>query len=52
MRGGDDEIDSAVLLRQGDALLKSSRALLDDLSDVIDLTDVPAEADDAESDRG
>ena len=43
---GPDEIDSKVLLQQGDELLKSSRALLDDLEtvvpsegDEIDLTD-------------
>lgn len=43
---GPDEIDSKVLLEQGDELLRSSRALLDDLEDVvpgddgeIDLTD-------------
>ena len=35
MRAGDDEIDSEVLLKQGDELLKSSRALLDDLEDVV-----------------
>lgn len=43
---GPDEIDSQALLEQGDELLRSSRALLDDLETVvpnegpdIDLTD-------------
>ena len=35
MRAGDDEIDSEVLLKQGDELLRSSRELLDDLAEVV-----------------
>lgn len=39
---GPDEIDSKVLLQQGDELLKSSRALLDDLETVVPADDAPA----------
>jgi len=35
VRGGPDELDSDDLLKQGNELLKSSRALLDDLEDVV-----------------
>lgn len=38
---GPDEIDSKVLLEQGDELLKSSRALLDDLEAVVPSDDAP-----------
>ena len=38
---GPDEIDSKVLLEQGDELLKSSRALLDDLEAVVPTEDTP-----------
>ena len=41
VRGGPDEIDSKVLLEQGDELLKSSRALLDDLEAVVPSDDAP-----------
>jgi hypothetical protein len=36
-----DEIDSEVLLKQGDELLKSSRELLEDMDDAIGTTPVP-----------
>ena len=39
--GRRDEIDSKVLLEQGDELLKSSRALLDDLESVVADEDGP-----------
>ena len=42
MRGGDDEeLDSEVLLKQGDELLRASRELLDDLADVVPEPDEP-----------
>ena len=39
----DQELDTEQLLEQGDELLRSSRELLDDLDDVIDLRDNGAE---------
>ena len=36
-----EEIDSETLLAQGDELLKSSRRLLDELDDTIDLREPP-----------
>lgn len=49
MRGDGDELDSEAILKQGDELLRSSRALLDDLDDLApppeetDETDEPDE---------
>jgi hypothetical protein len=36
---GPEEIDSKVLLQQGDELLRASRRLLDQLDEVVDLRD-------------
>ena len=36
-----DDITSEILLAQGDELLRSSRDLLEELDDVVDLRDVP-----------
>ena len=43
MAAEDDELDTEQLLEQGDELLRSSRRLLDDLDDVIDLREDDAE---------
>jgi hypothetical protein len=46
MRGGPDEVDSEVLLAQGDELLKASRRLLDQIGEIgdVDLRDEPSES--------
>ena len=41
--GDDQELDTEQLLEQGDELLRSSRRLLDDLDEVIDLTEDDAD---------
>ena len=49
--GDDQELDTEQLLEQGDELLRSSRRLLDDLDEVIDIRE-DGDAEDAVDQTG
>ena len=50
--GDEQELDTEQLLEQGDELLRSSRRLLDDLDEVIDIREEPGGAEDAVDQTG